>query len=103
MPLRIAPAPDGQHMLVLTGGYHDHGLALLDPRTGRLSDSILLGSVWAGLAVAHQSGEAFISAGAAASEARPLSALPEFKQLDASVRAAAQHPILRVGVHGSTL
>jgi hypothetical protein len=43
MPLRIVPAPDGHAMLVVTGGYHDHAIDVIDPKTGVLRQHLLVG------------------------------------------------------------
>src|SRR5689334_12463882 len=42
MPLRIALTPAGDRGLVLTGGFHDHSLALVDLKQGRIVQTMEL-------------------------------------------------------------
>ena len=50
MPLRVLPLPDGRRALVLTGGYHDHSLSIVDIAGGKILQTLELGKDWAGLA-----------------------------------------------------
>src|SRR5579859_2052002 len=63
MPLRIAPAPDGHSMLVVTGGFHDHAIDVIDPDTGAIRQHLALGKVWAGLAADRDGSTVYVSGG----------------------------------------
>jgi YVTN family beta-propeller protein len=51
MPLKMVFIDNGKKLLVLMGGFHNQGLAVIDTNSERLTDSIMLGNAWAGLAL----------------------------------------------------
>ncbi len=94
MPLRVMPLPDSRRALVLTGGYHDHSLSLVDVANGKVLQTFELGKVWAGLAADPSWQRVFISGGG------PLTAgareyLKKFP-LEPQVRRSLSRPVLRV-------
>jgi YVTN family beta-propeller protein len=95
MPLRIVPAPDGHSMLVVTGGFHDHAIDVIDPDSGTARQHLLLGKAWAGLA-ADQGGSTVYVSGGGAWEAKDLAKLPEKANLAPAVTDSLSKPVLRL-------
>jgi YVTN family beta-propeller protein len=94
MPLRIAPAADGKSMLIVTGGYHDHSLEVIDPEHATVRQHIALGKAWAGLAVDGARRAIYVSGGGPVTsymrQDREVAALP------ARVQASLIRPIIRL-------
>lgn len=94
MPLRVLPLPDGRRALVLTGGYHDHSLSLVNIADGKILQTLELGKVWAGLGMDPSGSNIYVSGGG------PL--LEKFSQrlakvsLDPLLRESLSKPVLRV-------
>jgi YVTN family beta-propeller protein len=94
MPLKIAAAPDGRSMLVLTGGYHDQAINLIDPAKGALTQHMLLAKASAGLAVDGASHAIYVSGGSG--DFPDLSKLPESASLSSAMMGAVHDPVLRL-------
>ena len=101
MPLRVFPLPHGRRVLVLTGGYHDHSLSLVDLGSGRILHSLELGKAWAGLAVDPRSSTVFVSGGGPAPKG--FEAVLEGTPIDPTVRESLSTAVLRVSVEGDRL
>jgi YVTN family beta-propeller protein len=101
MPLRVFPLPGGRRVLVLTGGYHDHSLSLVDVGRGRILHSLELGKAWAGLAVDPRNSTVFISGGGPAPKG--FEAVLEGTPIDPTVRESLSTAVLRVSVEGDRL
>ena len=56
-------SPDGAKIIALHAGYNPHGLAVMDRRTARISQTISLASAWIGMAWGPNGGELFVSGG----------------------------------------
>jgi YVTN family beta-propeller protein len=52
MPLRVQFDPEGRYAWLVTGGFHHHGVDLIDVRARALRQHVAVGKAWAGLAVA---------------------------------------------------
>jgi YVTN family beta-propeller protein len=100
MPLRVLPLADGK-ALVLTGGYHDHSLSLVDIAAGKVRETLELGKVWAGLGKDAAGPNIFISGGGPLLQRfeRNLKRIP----LDPVVRKSLSRPILRVTLRNNQL
>lgn len=104
MPLKIAAAPDGRSMLIVTAGFHDHGIDVVDPMAAVVRQRMLLGKTSAGLAVNDQRREVYVSGGGPVTddlESEPDPAgwakpAPEISSLPADVKSALKVPILRL-------
>ena len=100
MPLRVLPLARGK-ALVLTGGYHDHSLSLVDVSAGKVMQTLELGKVWAGLAMDPSGSKVFVSGGG------PL--LQRFDRnvkrtpLEPVVRESLSRPLLRVALRRNHL
>jgi DNA-binding beta-propeller fold protein YncE len=101
MPLRVLPLPDGRRTLILTGGYHDHSLSIVDIAGGKIVRTIELGKDWEGLATDSAGSTVFVSGGG------PI--LPKYAEewakapVDAVVRESLSKPILRVSLQKDQL
>ena len=101
MPLRVLPLPDGRRVLVLTGGYHDHSLSIVDIAGGKILNTLELGKDWAGLATDSAGSTVFVSGGGPVPMGfeRNLARNP----VDAVVRESLSKPILRVSLQKDQL
>jgi YVTN family beta-propeller protein len=97
MPLRIAAASDGKSMLVVTGGFHDHSIDVIDPDDATLHQRILLGKAWAGLAVDGARDAIYVSGGGPITD--DMRNDSEVAALDPKVRASLERPIIHLSWH----
>ncbi len=95
MPMRAVWSPDGRYLFVNQGGYHDHGVSVLDTRANRVVQTVKLDRTWDGMCLDPQSGVLYVSGGGVAAKA-PL----ESKTAGAAVFPAA---IRRFAWNGSRL
>ena len=102
LPLCMAFSPDGRFLLVGTGGYHDQGVSVVDPRTNAVTQSVNLGKTWAGLCFDPEGDDVYVSGGGA----------PDQEFLDNAVRQGGatpaqaetfRHPIQRLKFEGGRL
>ena len=63
LPLKMQFSPDGRSLLVLTGGYHDHGVSVIDPATNKVTQSVNLGKVWAGMCFDAEGDDLYVAGG----------------------------------------
>jgi YVTN family beta-propeller protein len=100
MPLRVLPLTGGR-VLVLTGGYHDHSLSLVDVAAGKVLETLELGKVWAGLGTDASGSNIFISGGGPLLQRfdRNLERVP----LQPVVRESLTRPVLRVTLRNNRL
>ena len=63
LPLKMVFSPDGRYLLVNTGGYHDHGVSIIDPTTNKLVQSVDVDKDWAGLCFDPTGQTVYVSAG----------------------------------------
>jgi DNA-binding beta-propeller fold protein YncE len=101
MPLRVLPLPDGRRVLVLTGGYHDHSLSIVDIASGKILSNLELGKDWAGMAVDSAGSTVYVSGGGPVPLGfeRNLAKTP----VDPLVRESLSKPILRVSLQKDLL
>jgi YVTN family beta-propeller protein len=101
MPLRVLPLPDGRRALVLTGGYHDHSLSIVDIASGKILRNLELGKDWAGLAIDSSGSTVYVSGGGPVPVGfeRNLAKTP----VDAVVRESLSKPVLRVSLQKDQL
>ena len=101
MPLRVLPLPDGHRVLILTGGYHDHSLSLVDIASGKVLQNLELGKVWAGLAADANFSTLYVSGGGPAPKGfeRNLAR----NNVDPVLRGSIVDPLLRVSMQKGQL
>jgi len=101
MPLRVLPLADGRSALVLTGGYHDHSLSMVDLAAATVLRTLELGKDWAGLATDSAGSTVYVSGGGPLVERfeRNLARTP----VDPVVRESLSKPILRVSLRNDQL
>ena len=63
MPLRMVVAPDGRAVAVVTGGFNNTGLTLLDLKEKRVSQFLPLARAWNGLAFSRDGRRIFVTGG----------------------------------------
>jgi len=100
MPLRVLPLAGGR-VLVLTGGYHDHSLSVVDVAAGKVIETLELGKVWAGLGLDASGKNIFVSGGGPLlrSFGRNFKRVP----LNPVVRQSLTKPVLRVTLQNNKL
>jgi len=64
MPIKMAFLPGSSKLLVVTGGYHNQGLSVIDVASNKVDQTVELGSAWAGLALSDDT--AYVSGGGSA-------------------------------------
>ena len=62
LPMKMIAADEG-HLLVLTGGYHDHSLNVIDLRTRQRTASLDVVKTWDGMAFDRATGTIYLSGG----------------------------------------
>ena len=95
LPLKMIFSPDGKYLLVNTGGYHDHGVSVIDPVALKVTQSVNLGKDWAGMCFDAEGDDLYVSGGGTPDKrfltgARKAGATPAL--LDSFT-----HPILHLG------
>ncbi len=98
---RVLPLPDGRRALVLTGGFHDHSLSVVDIAGGKVLQTLELGKDWAGLAADSTASTLYISGGGPVTK-QFIDDL-EKNSVDAVVRESFSQPILRASLRSGRL
>ena len=101
LPLKMAFSPDGKSLLVLTGGYHDHGVSVIDPQTNTVAQSVNLGKVWAGMCFDAEGDDLYVSGGGPPTAEFLANAAQQ--GADAAQTESFHHPILRLKFAGGAL
>jgi len=101
LPLKMAFSPDGKSLLVVTGGYHDHGVSVIDPATNKVTQSIPLGKVWAGMCFDAEGDDLYIAGGGPPSAEFLANAAKQ--GADAALTESFHHPILHLKFAGGAL
>ena len=78
LPIKFCFTNDNKQLVVLTAGYHDHELTLINLQDESITDRLGLGAAWAGLAI--DGDQAIVSGGARAS--RVVNLQPKLERLD---------------------
>ena len=63
LPLKMLFSPDGRSLLVNTGGFHDHGVSVIDPVTLKVTQNVNLGKDWAGMCFDPEGDDLYVSGG----------------------------------------
>lgn len=63
LALKAIVAPDQRSLVVVCAGFNDHGVALLDLKTGRLTQFLKLPEAWNGLAPSRDGRRFYVSGG----------------------------------------
>ena len=101
LPLKMQFSPDGKSLLVLTGGYHDHGVSVIDPTSNRLVQSVDMDKDWAGMCFDPSGQTVYVAAGQGDT---PLSLDKAVKDgLSARRASSLKETVLRLGYAGGRL
>ncbi len=68
LPLKMAVTRDGKDLIVVTGGYHDQGVDVMNCATGQITEKIGVGKVGAGLCLSPSGDAVYVSGGGAPEE-----------------------------------
>ncbi len=101
LPLKMIFSPDGKYLLVETGGYHDHGVSVIDPATLKVTQNINLGKVWAGLCFDPEGDDLYVSGGGPPSKDFLAGASKDEAPPD--MLASFGYPILHLSFEGGKL
>jgi YVTN family beta-propeller protein len=99
LPMKMRVLSDGS-VLVLTAGYHDHSLNVIDVRTGRVTATLDVVKAWDGMAFDAARGTVYLSGGG-----KPRSGFEETiaRRPAAAMKDSIDKPILRVRYSGGKL
>jgi YVTN family beta-propeller protein len=101
LPMKMRVRADGSQLMVLTGGYHDHSLNVIDLRARKIGSTLDVVKTWDGMAFDPSSGTFFLSGGGPGKATFPATLL-RFK-ISSPMKEFINKPILRVNFDGSTL
>jgi YVTN family beta-propeller protein len=106
-PLTMIVCPDGRHLLVNTGGYHNHSVVLFDMRNEVITQSVDLGKDWVGMALNPTASDLYISGGAPVSEEaiaeQDKRERSQYSSLDPELRKLLREPILHLKLAANVL
>ena len=63
LPMKMISVDAGSRVLVLTAGFHDHSLSVMDPRTAKLAATLDVVKAWDGMAFDAATGTVYVSGG----------------------------------------
>lgn len=63
LALKMVVSPDGQRLIAVTGGYNDHGLAVIDIANQKLLQHLPMSEAWNGLAFSQDGKRIFVTTG----------------------------------------
>jgi YVTN family beta-propeller protein len=69
-PSRIIVSPDGSRLIVLTSGFHDQGVTIIDSRSGTIVSSANLGKAYGDMALDFRSEQVFVCGGGAVDDGK---------------------------------
>ncbi len=101
MPLKIVASEDGRQAYIVTGGYHDEGLEVIDLANAKVGQRVNLGKAWAGMALDEQAGALFV-AGGGPSTPNMIKA-PDIKTIDPVLGVSLASPVLRLDLKAGHL
>ncbi len=93
LPMKMVVADGGSKLLVLTAGYHDHSLNVIDLRSRELTATLDVVKAWDGMAVDPATGTVYLSGGGRAK--RGFTATLERLGLSSPMTDSLDTPILR--------
>lgn len=96
MPLKIVASGDGRRAFIVTGGFHDQGLEVIDLGEAKVGQRVNLGKAWAGMALDEAAGDLFVAGGGASSPG--MLRRPDVKGIDATLAASMSLPVLKLGL-----
>ncbi|MEI9973266.1 MAG: YncE family protein [Ignavibacteriota bacterium] len=94
LPMKMQVLADGAHLLVLTGGFHDHSLSVIDVHTAERIASVDVVKTWDGMAFDAATGTVYLSGGGHADN-RLVQTMSELG-LSPAMKDSIDSPILRV-------
>jgi YVTN family beta-propeller protein len=94
LPMKMEVAAGGSQLLVLTSGFHDHSLSVIDVRSAERIATLDVVKTWAGMAFDPSSGTVYLSGGGHAKNgfAEAMARLG----LNPAMKDSIEKPILRV-------
>ena len=100
LPMKMVAA-DADHLLVLTGGYHDHSLNLIDLRKRQRTASLDVVKTWDGMAFDRATGTVYMSGGGPGKRTFPETI--RRLGITSPMKDMIDKPILRAKYSGGTL
>jgi YVTN family beta-propeller protein len=101
LPMKMHVSADGSQLVVLTGGYHDHSLNVIDLRARKMKATIDVVKTWDGMAFDAKSGTMFLSGGGPGKTSFP--ATLKRLAITSPMKEFIDKPILRVTFDGAKL
>jgi YVTN family beta-propeller protein len=94
MPLNMIFSADGKALLVSTGGFHNHGVSVIDPTTEKITQSVDLHKVWNGLAMDPEGDDLYVGSGSYSDDAYTAALVKQ--GVDAENAARLSRPVYRL-------
>ena len=94
LPMKMQLTAGGSQLLVLTGGFHDHSLSVIDTRSAQQTATLDVVKTWDGMAFDAASGTAYLSGGGHGK--RGFAAALARLGLSPAMKDSIEKPILRV-------
>jgi YVTN family beta-propeller protein len=101
LPMKMQVSGDGAQVLVLTGGFHDHSLSLIDVHAAQRMATLDVVKTWDGMAFDASTGTVYLSGGGHAKR-NFLEAMASLG-LSPAMKDSIESPILRVHYEGGKL
>jgi YVTN family beta-propeller protein len=101
LPMKMHVTADGSQLLVLTGGFHDHSLNVIDLHSRKLSTTLDVVKTWDGMAFDPTSGTVYLPGGGPGKPSFPAS-LARF-HVTSPMKEFIDKPILRVNFNTGKL
>jgi YVTN family beta-propeller protein len=101
LPMKMQTIGDGSQLLVLTGGFHDHSLSVIDVRTAERTATLDVVKTWDGMAFDSSSGTVYLAGGGHAK--RGFAAAMARLGLAPAMADSIEKPILRAHFAGGKL
>ena len=93
LPMKMAEVGDGARFLVLTAGYHDHSLSVINPRTREIESTLNVVKAWDGMAFDRATGLVYLSGGGHAK--RGFTEVLARMSMSSVMKDSIEKPILR--------
>ena len=101
LPMKMQVTADGAHVVVLTGGFHDHSLSVIDVHSAAQLSTLDVVKTWDGMAFDPSTGAVYLSGGGHAKRGF-IEAMASLG-LAPAMKDSIESPILRVHYEGGKL
>jgi YVTN family beta-propeller protein len=101
MPLNMLFTADGKSLLVSTGGFHNHGVSVIDLSSETVTQSLDLHKIWNGLAIDPEGDDVYVGSGSYSDDSYTQALIKQ--GVDAGAAAKLSKPVYRLKVEDGRL